>query len=102
MSEFVKEVSDSSFEKDVLGAGKPVLVDFWAEWCAPCRMLAPTVAAVAELYGETAGVVNSDVDSFPRRKGSRARSRCDEQRVDHENDRQVRDCRPRSLERRVI
>ena len=34
MSEFVKEVSDSSFEKDVLGASKPVLVDFWAEWCA--------------------------------------------------------------------
>ncbi len=65
MSDLVTEVSDSSFEKDVLGAGKPVLVDFWAEWCAPCRMLAPTVAAVAEQYGETAGVVKLNVDDNP-------------------------------------
>ena len=65
MSEHVKEVSDSSFEKDVLGSGKPVLVDFWAEWCAPCRMLAPTVAAVAEHYGENASVVKLNVDDNP-------------------------------------
>jgi thioredoxin 1 len=65
MSEFVKDVSDSSFEKEVLGAGKPVLVDFWAEWCAPCRMLAPTVNAVAEHYGESATVVKLNVDDNP-------------------------------------
>ena len=65
MSQHVKEVSDSSFEKEVLGASKPVLVDFWAEWCAPCRMLAPTVAAVAEHYGETATVVKLNVDDNP-------------------------------------
>ena len=65
MSEFVKEVSDSSFEKDVLSSTRPVLVDFWAEWCAPCRMLAPTVAAVAEHYGETAMVVKLNVDDNP-------------------------------------
>jgi thioredoxin len=65
MSEFVKDVSDSSFEKDVLGSDKPVLVDFWAEWCAPCRMLAPTVASVAEHYGETANVVKLNVDDNP-------------------------------------
>ena len=61
----VREVSDSSFEKDVLGSGKPVLVDFWAEWCAPCRMLAPTVQAVAEHYGEAAAVVKLNVDDNP-------------------------------------
>ena len=65
MSEFVKEVSDSSFEKDVLSSTRPVLVDFWAEWCAPCRMLAPTVAAVAEHYGESAMVVKLNVDDNP-------------------------------------
>ena len=65
MSEFVKEVSDSSFESDVLGADKPVLVDFWAQWCAPCRMLAPTVEAVAERFRDTASVVKMNVDDNP-------------------------------------
>src|SRR5258705_12055010 len=65
MSDFVSDVSDSSFEKDVLGSEKPLLVDFRAEWCAPCRMLAPTVAAVAEHYGETASVVKLNVDDNP-------------------------------------
>ena len=65
MSEFVKEVSDSSFEQDVLGSSKPVLVDFWAQWCAPCRMLAPTVEAVAERFSETASVVKMNVDDNP-------------------------------------
>ena len=65
MSEFVREVSDNTFEKEVLGSGKLVLVDFWAEWCAPCRMLAPTVAAVAEQYGDNASVVKLNVDDNP-------------------------------------
>jgi thioredoxin 1 len=47
---FVKEVSDGNFESDVLKSDRPVLVDFWAQWCAPCRMLAPTVEAVAQSY----------------------------------------------------
>lgn len=65
MSEFVIEVSDSSFEKDVLQSSQPVLVDFWAAWCAPCRMLAPTVDAVAEKYAGNARVVKLNVDENP-------------------------------------
>jgi len=65
MSDFVIEVNDSSFEIDVLKSDKPVLVDFWAEWCAPCRMLAPTVDAVAEKYSASARVVKLNVDDNP-------------------------------------
>jgi thioredoxin 1 len=70
MSEKVKTVSDSSFEKDVLQSDKPVLVDFWAEWCAPCRMLAPTVEAVGEHYVESAHVVKLNVDDNPATAGT--------------------------------
>ena len=65
MSENVKEVSDASFENDVLNSDRPVLVDFWAAWCAPCRMLAPTVEAVADKYAATASVVKLNVDDNP-------------------------------------
>ena len=65
MSEHVNEVTDRSFEKDVLQSAKPVLVDFWATWCVPCRMLEPTVAAVAEKYAATARVVKVNVDDNP-------------------------------------
>src|SRR5947207_5200550 len=65
MNEHVAEVSDSSFEKDVLQSDRPVLVDFWAVWCAPCRAIAPTVEAVAEKYASTARVVKVNVDDNP-------------------------------------
>jgi thioredoxin 1 len=65
MSELVTEVSDSSWEQDVLKSDRPVLVDFWAAWCAPCRMLAPTVDAVAEKYSASARVVKLNVDDNP-------------------------------------
>ncbi|HEV7683412.1 MAG TPA: thioredoxin [Pyrinomonadaceae bacterium] len=65
MSEYVNEVTDSSFDKDVLQSAVPVLVDFWATWCAPCRMLEPTVAAVAEKFAATARVVKVNVDDNP-------------------------------------
>jgi thioredoxin 1 len=61
----VKEVTDSNFEAEVLQSDKPVLVDFWAEWCAPCRALAPTVDAVAKEYEGSARVVKLNVDESP-------------------------------------
>jgi len=65
MSEHVTEVSDANFEQVVLQSSQPVLVDFWAAWCAPCRMLAPTVEAVAEKYDGNAKVVKLNVDENP-------------------------------------
>jgi thioredoxin 1 len=58
-------VTDESFERDVLQADKPVLVDFWAEWCGPCRRLAPTIEAVAEEYAARVRVVKLNVDAGP-------------------------------------
>jgi thioredoxin 1 len=62
MSALVQDVNDANFESEVLNAGQPVLVDFWAAWCAPCRMLAPTVEAVAEKFQGKAKVVKLNVD----------------------------------------
>jgi thioredoxin 1 len=62
MSEKVSEVGDRSFEAEVLNSPVPVLVDFWAAWCAPCRMLAPVVDAVAEKYEGKAKIVKLNVD----------------------------------------
>jgi len=65
MSEKVKDVTDNSFDREVLQSQKPVLVDFWAAWCAPCRMLAPAVEAIAEQYSESTVVVKLNVDDNP-------------------------------------
>ncbi|MGH9430869.1 MAG: thioredoxin [Terriglobia bacterium] len=56
------EVTDQNFENQVLKATQPVLVDFWAPWCAPCRMIAPSVEAVAEQFAGKALVVKVNVD----------------------------------------
>ena len=56
------EFSDQNFEQEVLGSDKPVLVDFWAEWCAPCRMIAPAVEAIAGEYAGRAKVGKLNVD----------------------------------------
>jgi len=58
----VVHVTDQSFEQDVLKASQPVLVDFWAAWCGPCRMIAPTVEALASEYSGRARVVKLNVD----------------------------------------
>ena len=61
----VKDVTDSSFDQEVLQSPKPVLVDFWAAWCGPCRMLGPTVEAIAEQYFDSLIVVKLNVDDNP-------------------------------------
>jgi thioredoxin 1 len=55
-------VTDDTFETDVLGAGKPVLVDFWAEWCGPCRMIAPSLEEINEELSEQVTIVKANLD----------------------------------------
>ncbi|MBO0798798.1 MAG: thioredoxin [Blastocatellia bacterium] len=62
MNEYVSEVNDANFEQEVLNSPRPVLVDFWAAWCAPCRMIAPTVESLAEKFQGKARVVKLNVD----------------------------------------
>ncbi len=58
-------VNDSNFDEVVLRSDKPVMVDFWAEWCGPCRMIAPFVEEISKEYEEKALVVKCDVDDSP-------------------------------------
>ena len=65
MGAFAKAVTDTAFEAEVLNSDKPVLVDFWAEWCAPCRAIAESVEAVAQDFQGSAGVYKLNVDENP-------------------------------------
>lgn len=59
-------VDDDNFEKEVLKSNIPVLVDFWAEWCAPCRMIGPMIEDIAKEYNGKATVAKFDVDKGPK------------------------------------
>ncbi|MEE9425360.1 MAG: thioredoxin TrxA [Methylococcales bacterium] len=62
MSANTKPVSDDEFEETVLKAEKPVLVDYWAEWCGPCKIIAPILDEVASEYGDQISVVKMNID----------------------------------------
>ena len=61
-SELIKHVTDDSFATDVLGAEKPVLVDYWAEWCGPCKMIAPILDDVSKTYEGRLQIAKMNVD----------------------------------------
>jgi thioredoxin 1 len=61
----VREVTDASFESDVLQAGRPVVVDFWAPWCGPCRVVSPIIDDLAAQHGERVDFVKLNVDDNP-------------------------------------
>src|SRR3954470_21403029 len=65
----VFEVSDATFDEEVLKSDQPVLVDFWAAWCGPCRALAPTVDTIATQYQGKIKVMKMDVDKNPATPG---------------------------------
>jgi len=60
-----KQISDASFQQDVLGSDKPVLVDFWAEWCGPCKMIGPSLEEISDELGEQVTIAKLNIDDNP-------------------------------------
>ena len=65
MGQNTKTVTDQSFQADVLSADKPVLVDFWAEWCGPCRMIAPALEEISGELGDKVTIAKLNIDENP-------------------------------------
>ncbi|MEP7183476.1 MAG: thioredoxin TrxA [Betaproteobacteria bacterium] len=65
MSDHVKHVSETTFDQEVLQSATPVLVDYWAEWCGPCKMIAPVLEDVAKQYAGRLTVAKVDIDANP-------------------------------------
>jgi thioredoxin 1 len=65
MSDITTKVSDATFEADVLRSSRPVLVDFWAEWCGPCKTIGPSLEELAKEYGEKVTIAKVNVDESP-------------------------------------
>ena len=61
----IKDVTDESFEADVLGNPRPVIVEYWAQWCGPCRMVGPVLAEIAEEHADQLDVVKLNIDENP-------------------------------------
>ena len=66
MSDRIVYVTDASFEADVLKSGEPVLVDYWAEWCGPCKMIAPILDEIAEEYAGKVRIAKLNIDENPQ------------------------------------